>query len=441
MKKLFFKFIFLLFVVFAVVYSCIDEDLAQPNQQSSNQQNNINESRLIKFDEIKDQNLIDEIQKNEKILNQLLINIPQLFNLSQKEGVESSFILEKNAILSIQSAKSSPTYTLQVRLITPNITINEVLYNLLISSDFNGKYDGQLVKYETEFKENSTSTNQNNDLKVYTFDLRELEKESILQEVKKEITSKTKNAKSTSGRYFCTPCYQTFFWKSNPSTNTNNSGYNGGGSGQGVTNDILIQAGYGYLVGQYTIGVPPPFKCRSEGGVDCAKQYEEYLKNLPKSNYIYTTPVKTYSISDVTIPNNSTSGSSPLNWTIGYFMPNLYDIIKEYYEKVYVPQGNLYTSSTYLTQEEHNRKQNNISSFFTYLYNLQKNDVKQFNYLKDNKHVLKAIFNFSDNITYSNMMLRHQLLNYFLTLSTEQNKFLEKNTVIFNEIFEYLRVN
>lgn len=143
---------------------------------------------------------------------------------------------------------------------------------------------------------------------------------------------------------------------------------------------------------------------------------------IPGGNPSYTFPIQYFSVNDLTIPAQVSSNPAiSFNSFNTYYFSNIKNIIKNYYENIYVPELNSYTTSSQTTLTDHIVKQKFIYDFFIYRYSLEQSNTPAFNYLASNPERIEAVFNFlqknkvaNGSISYNQKYLVNQILNYLV---------------------------
>ena len=244
----------------------------------------------------------------------------------------------------------------------------------------NNELKASLIGYNLTHEEMQTAiSNQSFDGfwdKIYYLDLEEIE---II-----EATPKSSKVSARRRRYH--ECDGIFNCDANGSNRWtrygNNSGY-GGYSGSGSSYSLPPLS-----------NLPPQVAAALQAaGVFLGVNYNN---RAPAGyGYNYTSPVRYFSVEDLTIPNtNSNSTPTPFNRRYFYYFPELKNKITTYYNQVYVSYINSYMTSTQTTLEDHNNKQRFITQFFKFLYKLRTENYSAFNYLANNPQKTVAVFNF-----------------------------------------------
>ena len=244
----------------------------------------------------------------------------------------------------------------------------------------NNELKASLIGYNLTHEEMQTAiSNQSFDGfwdKIYYLDLEEIE---II-----EATPKSSKVSARRRRYH--ECDGIFNCDANGSNRWtrygNNSGY-GGYSGSGSSYSLPPLS-----------NLPPQVAAALQAaGVFLGVNYNN---RAPAGyGYNYTSPVRYFSVGDLTIPNtNSNSTPTPFNRRYFYYFPELKNKITTYYNQVYVSYINSYMTSTQTTLEDHNNKQRFITQFFKFLYKLRTENYSAFNYLANNPQKTVAVFNF-----------------------------------------------
>ena len=328
---------------------------------------------------------IDNIDLKNQI-DKNLLKIKQLFEIAPPKSMRkfngksarNDTILEHiqvntEAYNSIENRNGKVSYTFQVDFPSDSTNEGEII-NLHTYYDENNQLKSQLIKYELTNEEFLVATNNQSFDGLW-------DKISYLDLETTEIVSNSKNNTSARSGDPC-PCEgggstTTVIWVPYP----NNSGY-GGSSVSGV----------GYALPPLNTFPPNVMAALQAAGVFVGINYNNYAPYGYGHNY--TTPVLNFSTNDLAIPAyNPSSPATPFNNYYAYYFSGIKNIIKDYYEKVYVSQINSYVTSSQTTLEDHIVKQKAVYDFFKFTYELYAQNRTQFYYLSSNHELTKSIFN------------------------------------------------
>ena len=323
--------------------------------------------------------LKNQIDKNLSKIKQLFeIAPPKSMRKFNGKSARNDTILEHiqvntEAYNSIENRNGKVSYTFQVDFPSDSTNVGEII-NLHTYYDENNQLKSQLIKYELTNEEFLIATNNQSfdgfwD-KIFYLDLETTEIDSN----SKRNTSARSGDPCTCGDDNSTP---TVIWVPHP----NNSGY-GGSSASGV----------GYVLPPLNSLPPHVMATLQAAGVFTGINYNNFAPYGYGHNY--TTPVLNFSTNDLTIPAyNPSSPATPFNNYYAYYFSGIKNIIKDYYEKVYVSQINSYVTSSQTTLEDHIVKQKAVYDFFKFTYELYAQNRTQFYYLSSNHELTKSIFN------------------------------------------------
>jgi hypothetical protein len=366
-----FGLVFLL-TLFTFVSCSKDETISMPQEQG---QIEIEISEGIESIELKNQ-----VEQNlSKIKHLFEIAPPKSMRKSNgKESKNDPINLEDIQVNTeaygiIKNENGKVSYTFEVDFPSDSTNVQEVI-NLHTYYDEDGQLKSKLMRYELTNEEFLVVT------KNQSFD-GFWDKISYLDLDTTDIDSTSaKNTLARSGD----PCTceddspPTVFWV--PYENT---GQNGGSSASGV----------GYALPPLNTLPPNVMAALQAAGVFVGVNYNNFAPYGYGHNY--TTPVQYFSTNDLTIPAyNASSSGTPFNNYYAYYFSGIKNIIKDYYEKVYVPQINSYVNSSITTIEDHIVKQKAVYDFFQFTYSLYAQNRTYFYYLSSNHELTKSIFHF-----------------------------------------------
>ena len=366
-----FSLVFLLTLV--SFNSCSKDEIISTPQKQGQIKVEIKES-------IDDIDLKNQVEKNLSKIKQLFeIAPPKSMRKFNGKSTRNDTILEHiqvntEAYNSIENRNGKVSYTFQVDFPSDSTNVSEII-NLHTYYDENNQLKSQLIKYELTNEEFLVATNNQSFDGLW-------DKISYLDLETTEIVSNSKNNTSARSGDPC-PCEgggstATVIWVPYP----NNSGY-GGSSVSGV----------GYALPPLNTFPPNVMAALQAAGVFVGINYNNYAPYGYGHNY--TTPVLNFSTNDLAIPAyNPSSPATPFNNYYAYYFSGIKNIIKDYYEKVYVSQINSYVTSSLTTLEDHIVKQKAVYDFFKFTYELYAQNRTQFYYLSSNYKLTKSIFNF-----------------------------------------------
>ncbi len=353
--------------------SCSKDEIISTPQKQGQIKVEIKES-------IDDIDLKNQVEKNLSKIKQLFeIAPPKSMRKFNGKSTRNDTILEHiqvntEAYNSIENRNGKVSYTFQVDFPSDSTNVSEII-NLHTYYDENNQLKSQLIKYELTNEEFLVATNNQSFDGLW-------DKISYLDLETTEIVSNSKNNTSARSGDPC-PCEgggstTTVIWVPYP----NNSGY-GGSSVSGV----------GYALPPLNTFPPNVMAALQAAGVFVGINYNNYAPYGYGHNY--TTPVLNFSTNDLAIPAyNPSSPATPFNNYYAYYFSGIKNIIKDYYEKVYVSQINSYVTSSLTTLEDHIVKQKAVYDFFKFTYELYAQNRTQFYYLSSNHKLTKSIFNF-----------------------------------------------
>ncbi|AOR28587.1 hypothetical protein FORMB_15470 [Formosa sp. Hel1_33_131] len=324
--------------------------------------------------------LKNQVEKNLSKIKQIFeIAPPKSMRKSSGKGTENDPInlediqIKTEAYNSIKNENGKVSYTFEVDFPTDNTNLHEII-NLHTYYDENNQLKSQLIKYELTNEELLVATNNQ------SFD-GFWDKISYLDLETTDIDSNSK--KNTSARSGDTCSCEddgpaTVIWV----PYSNNSGY-GGPSASGV----------GYALPPLNSLPPNVMAALQAAGVFVGINYNNFAPYGYGHNY--TTPVQYFSTNDLTIPAyNPSSSASPFNNYYAYYFSGIKNVIKDYYEKVYVSQINSYVTSSQTTLVDHIVKQKIIYDFFQFTFTLYAQNRTQFYYLSSDHELTENIFYF-----------------------------------------------
>lgn len=324
--------------------------------------------------------LKNQVEKNLSKIRQLFEIIPpKSMRKSSGKGTENDPInlediqINTEAYTSVKNENGKVSYTFEVDFPSDSTNVQEII-NLHTYYDENGQLKSKLMRYELTNEEFLTAT------KNQSFD-GFWDKISYLNLETTVIDSNSKKNTSARNGDPCT-CEDdsppTAIWV----PYSNNSGY-GGSSASGV----------GYALPPLNSLPPNVMAALQAAGVFVGINYNNFAPYGYGHNY--TTPVQHFSTNDLTIPAyNTSSSATPFNNYYAYYFSGIKNIIKDYYEKVYVPQINSYVNSSITTIEDHIVKQKAVYDFFQFTYALYAQNSTHFYYLSSNHDLTESIFYF-----------------------------------------------
>ncbi|MDB4290096.1 hypothetical protein N9887_03405, partial [Flavobacteriaceae bacterium] len=324
--------------------------------------------------------LKNQVEKNLSKIKQIFeIAPPKSMRKSSGKGTENGPInlediqIKTEAYNSIENENGKVSYTFEVDFPSDSTNAQEII-NLHTYYDENNQLKSQLIKYELTNEELLVATNNQ------SFD-GFWDKISYLDLETTDIDSNSK--KNTSARSG-DPCSceddgpTTVIWV----PYSNNSGY-GGPSASGV----------GYALPPLNSLPPNVMAALQAAGVFVGINYNNFAPYGYGNNY--TIPVQYFSTNDLTIPAyNPSSSATPFNNYYAYYFSGIKNVIKDYYEKVYVPQINSYVTSTQTTLVDHIVKQKVIYDFFQFTFTLYAQNSTHFYYLSSNHELTENMFYF-----------------------------------------------
>lgn len=367
-----FSLVFLL--IFFTFNSCSkDETISTPQKQG--------QIKVETKEEIDNIDLKNQVEKNLSKIKQLFqIAPPKSMRKSSGKGTENDPINLENIQVNteayniVENENGEVSFTFEVDFPSDSTNVSEII-NMHTYYDENNQLKSQLIKYELTNEEFLIATkNQSFDGfwdKISTLDL--------------ETTNiKTNSEKSTAARSGDTCTCEgggstpTVIWV----PYANNSGY-GGSSASGAS----------YALPPLNSLPPQVLATLRAAGVFTGINYNNFAPYGYGHNY--TSPVRYFSINDITIPAfNSSSSARPFNNYYAYYFSGIKNIIKDYYEKVYASQINSYVTSSQTTIEDHIVKQKAIYDFFQFTYSLYAQNRTRFYYLSSNHELTESIFYF-----------------------------------------------
>jgi hypothetical protein len=352
MKNLF-KLSLIVFLIIFIFNSCSKDDYDIIKQES--------QLKILSKDRIENAEL-------ENMVNESLSKIEKIFEIMPPRSYKKEENYRRNndsinlngisinteAYNIIEKEDALSTYIFEVEYPSVNILDKEIV-NLHIYYDENNQLQSQLIKYDFTSIELETIKN-NNSYDGYWDKL--------------SYVNLSRGCPCQAGNTTPTPT-----WIPYP----NNSGY--GGSSPSAPYALP------------PLSTLPPHVMASLFAAGAI--YHTNPSFLPGGNPSYTFPVQYFSVNDITIPTqNSSYSATPFNNFYPYYFSDIKNVIKNYYERVYVPQLNSYVTSTQTTLTDHIVKQKFIYEFFQFTYTLQLQNPITFNYLSANPTIIGDIFNY-----------------------------------------------
>lgn len=328
---------------------------------------------------------------------------------------------EKFSVIESENGKES--YTFQVDF--PNGTLNDGIINVHIYYDENNELKTSLIGYnltEEELKEaeESGSFDKYWD-KIYTSELKDADFLNESSENNKSLKCPFQGGCSGGSSFSFRPIWRgltgffssiggffssagssvgNFFSSSgsnsSSSSNTNYSNYGNGNTYRGLGGHYT---GMPSVVTGSLLREPSVASSLRGAGVFLGIDYSN-LTTVPypgSVNYRYTAPVKYYSIKDLKIPNSNSSYTYTnfSNYYGYYYYYGINNIIKDYYNKVFIPQTNTHITSTQTSYADHNSKQSFVNAFFrNFLFPLKSQNFEAHEYLRKNSQLLKSFFDY-----------------------------------------------